>query len=249
MNEGGTLDLDDAWEWDDDWAYEEPPAIVTYADTVRRLTALADSRPDVRIEWSGGRGPRGDARIVFSGSDGCPILRFRLHSAAENDAALRLVEHLYPLPEHRALWDSSTGTVTAWLAGPRDDIIETLARRIFPELGRGTLTEEHPAFINALESLHSDELATRDPRPGQPERRTIRLTTTGDELHLAYGGGRRRGLPGIALELTCFAVADAAAAKEALTSYGVACARPCNRANSRAFCETVESWPRSATPR
>ncbi|MCZ7423755.1 hypothetical protein O7605_30030 [Verrucosispora sp. WMMA2121] len=213
---------DEYYEADDDiWDYDEPVPAVTYADAVQQLTALASLRSDVRIEWSGNRGPRGDARLVFLKENGDAILRTRFRSATDLPGARRLVEQVHPIPEHRALWVKSEDVIEAWLAGPRDDIILALSRQLRPKLKTRANLHEHPVVQDVFGLLNSTGLLNvDDKRPHGRGARTLRIAGACDSLLVAYAGSRRRELPGIALKLGGFSPADASEAKDALESYG-----------------------------
>ncbi|MEU0959381.1 hypothetical protein ABZ328_07765 [Micromonospora aurantiaca] len=210
------------YEPDDDfWDFDELAPAVTYADAVQQLTALASLRSDLRVEWSGGRGPRGDARLVFLNKSGDTILRTRFRSATDLPAARRLVEQIRPIPEHRALWIESEDVIEAWLAGPRDETIYALSRQLRPKLKRRVHFDGRPVVDDVYGLLNSTGLLiVEDKRSQGRGARTLRIAGVGDSLLVAYAGSRRGELQGVSLKLGGFSVADPSEALEALESYG-----------------------------
>ena len=206
-------------DWDDYGPEEDEAAPVTYADAVRELTAVAAERRDVRVDWAGRRGRRGDARIVFHDPGGAEVLRARLRSAADLPAARHLVASCDPIPEHRAFRYRPDGSVKAWLDGGRDDIVLALGRALWREPLRKADMSVHPAAADVWGSLASGGMfEVEDMSSGV--RRALRLVAGDASFWFAYAGSTGGDWPVITLEMTGFPTSDAEDARRVLETYG-----------------------------
>lgn len=115
-------------DWDHDWPFDDSEPDVTYAESVRTLQALAATQLNARVEWSGGRGRKRDARIVFINQAGQPIHRIRFRSASHVGVLTKVLTSAYLVPTRRAIVDTSTNTISAWLVARYEDVARLLRK-------------------------------------------------------------------------------------------------------------------------
>ncbi|RSD14234.1 hypothetical protein [Amycolatopsis eburnea] len=202
-------------DWDDDCWPEDPPT--TYIEAIARLKAESATRSDIRLEWSGKRGSREDARLVFLNYDGTEKFVRRITSAEHLDAFSRIVRTAHPIPRRHSLWYPEEDRITARLAGDRDELVTVLAHRMVRLKPRTTVPPDSILGRDVLGELaeHGSLVTTHPAIPA----RSIRLKTASPELVTLY---RRRYQGGswVALELTGFGISDLAAAEQVLVDHG-----------------------------
>ncbi|GAA4532322.1 hypothetical protein [Amycolatopsis samaneae] len=204
------------WIGDEDDRDAAPPP-VTYPEAVQILQDLVRARRDVRLDWYGGRGPRGDARLVFLATAGIPEHRVRFGSPRQLPALTRVLGSARPLPAHQGLWHARERTITARIVGDYDELVVALARIMMP---KAPAPDSPPGRDVRGRLASSGAFLTSETAAGpKPGRRTMRLVPAGDELTTLYPR-RFRTAPALALALTGFTATDAAAAQETLVGYG-----------------------------
>jgi hypothetical protein len=118
---------EDPW-YDDEWDWEqstEPE--VTYREAITQLQNLIKDRADIRIDWDQrGRGPKGDARIVFAAGIVEHRVRFRFVGQLEN--FIRIISSATLLEDRHGLWYPSEQMITARLIGDYDQLHEAYAK-------------------------------------------------------------------------------------------------------------------------
>ncbi|MEJ2853372.1 MULTISPECIES: hypothetical protein [unclassified Saccharothrix] len=211
--------IDDDDDWDDPLWGDEPRK--AYREAIQDLQVLLRARPDVHLDWHGGRGTRGDARVVFLDGAGAPKLRVRFRSASQLDALARVLGSGHPLPDHHGLWDESKKTIMARVVGDYDQLVLALARSMLPNVRRGDAVPGSPLGRDVLGLLSSEgAFATTDVVAGsKPAGRALRLMPATEELAALYPS-RLRAAPPIALVMEGFEAADAGAAQNLLADYG-----------------------------
>ena len=210
---------DDGWDWE--WSTEPE---ITYRDAIGRLRTLIQGRADVRIEWNEGRrGPRDDARIVFTGATGTGELRVRVRSASQLDDFTRIIDSVSLLVDHHAVWYLRDQVITARLVGDYDQFHAAVARELAPKqrnrrfVPDSALGRDVAGVLASVGAFPVKEATA----PSGPHSRTIRLVSANQDLRLLYGPHGRE-VPSVAIELAGFAVPGAVQAEEALLEYGTA---------------------------
>ncbi|MFD9959857.1 hypothetical protein [Amycolatopsis sp. NPDC058986] len=196
---------------------------MTYLEAVQSLENLIRARRDVRLDWSGGRGPRSDARVVFLATAGIPEHRVRFRSPQQIGALARILGSARPLPDHQGLWSERERTITARVVGDHDELVLALARIMTPKTPDDGVLPDSPLGQDVRDRLASSGVfltseTAAGPKPG---RRTMRLVAADDELMTLYPR-RFRTAPTLALALTGFEAAAAKTAQELLVGYGAA---------------------------
>jgi hypothetical protein len=214
---------DPPWEDEDwDWGWSAEP-VTTYREAVDQLRVLMQGRADVRIDWDGQRGPKGDARIVFTGAPGNWELRARLRSATQLSDYTKVIESATLLPDRHALWYPGVRMITARLVGDYDQLHAAVARALVPRQRSRRFVPDSPIardVTGILTELGAFTVAENS-TPPSPTPRTIRLIYATEGLRLLYGphGGE---VPSVAIELCGFDAVDAAEAERLLVAYGTA---------------------------
>jgi hypothetical protein len=214
---------EDPWEDDWDWDWPEEPQ-VTYRDAIDQLRILIRGRADVRIEWNGHRGvPRDDARVVFTGATGTSELRVRFRSATELDDFTRIIGSVTLLADRHGVWYPSEQVIAARLVGDYDQLHAAVARALAPRQKNLRFVPDSPLGRDVAGVLASAGAfpATETVAPSGSHSRAIRLVAANQDLRLLYGPHGRE-VPSVAIELTGFAVPDAAGAEKMLLEYGTA---------------------------
>jgi hypothetical protein len=211
--------------WDDDWDWEWPEEPqVTYRDAIDRLRSLIRGRADVRIEWNGQRGhPREDAKVVFTEVTGTDELRVWFRSATQLDAFTRIIGSAALLADRHAVWYPSDHVIRARLIGDYDQFHTAMARELAPKHKHGRFVPDSPLGRDVAGLLASaGAFPVREAASSAgPRTRAIRLVAANQDLRLLYGPHSKE-IPSVAIELTGFAVPDAALAEEVLLEYGAA---------------------------
>jgi hypothetical protein len=213
---------EDSWyddEWD--WEWSEEPAI-TYRQAIEQLRSLIQTRADVRIDWDEGRrGPRDDARIVFTGATGTAELWVRFRSASQLNDFTRIINSASLLADRHALWYPHEQVITARLLGDYDQLHAAVVRALVPKLNRRTFVPDSPLGRDVAGLLGSTgEFAVKEPAtPPSLQSRTIRVVYANQDLRLLYRP-HIQNAPSVAIELTGFAAPDAAGAEQTLLEYG-----------------------------
>jgi hypothetical protein len=211
---------EDPWEDEWDWEWPEEPQ-VTYRDAIERLRSLVQGRTDVRIDWAGQRNlPRDDARVVFAGPNVTGELRVRFRSATQVDDFTRIIGSATLLADRHAVWYPSEQVITARLIGDYDQFHVAVARVLAPSL-RSHFVLESPLGRDVAGVLASTGVfpVTEAAAPSGSRSRAIRVVSASQDVRLLYGPHGRE-VPSVAIELTGFSAADAAAAEEILLDYG-----------------------------
>ncbi|UJW32577.1 hypothetical protein L3Q67_01940 [Saccharothrix sp. AJ9571] len=211
------------WIDDDDWdgaLWPDEPR-TTYHEAIQKLQGLLRVRRDVNLDWYGGRGPRGDARLVFLDGAGVPKLRVRFRSADQLDVLTRVLDSTYPLPEHQGLWDQSKKVITARVVGDYDQLILALARTMLPKVRRGDAVPDSPLGrdVHSLFASGGAFVTAEAVAGSKPGGRTLKLMLATEELTTLYPH-RLRTAPAIALAMEGFEATDADAARNLLADYG-----------------------------
>jgi hypothetical protein len=220
--EGSASDDEVSWYEDaGDWEESDEPAI-TYREAITELQGLihAQGRTDVRIDWeAGGRGPQGDARIVFT--DGTAERRLRFGSASQLADFARIITSAVLPDDRHALWYPGSQLITARLVGDYDQVHIAVLRTLAPKLRNATFVRDSPLGRDVegiLESYGAFTAVEQPTLPGSGSR-TISIRSAGQDLRMLYGP-RSRAVPSMAIELAGFAVADASTARQVLLDYG-----------------------------
>jgi hypothetical protein len=132
--------------YDDEWDWEEPdePAI-TYREAITQLQSLihTQKRTDVHIDWeAGARGPKGDARIVFT--DGTAERRLRFGSSSQLTDFTRIITTAVLIEDRHALWYLDRQLITARLIGDYDQLHNAVLTTLAPKLRSPTFIRDSP---------------------------------------------------------------------------------------------------------
>ncbi len=208
----------DEEDWDDSWL-DEPR--LTYAEAMARLARDVASRVDVKLEWSGQRGPRKNARLAFLDKGGAEILARRIGSAEQAETLGAVVRGAHPMPGWHALWYPREDVIVARLVGDYDDLISAVARRIAHLKARTRTSIESPLGRDVLGLMSSSGVlvVTDDAATSSGQERSLRLKLASTELGTLY----RRGYQGarwLAVELRDFGMSDVHDAEQVLAEYG-----------------------------
>lgn len=209
--------------YEDEWDWEEAdePAI-TYREAITQLQGLiqAQKRTDVRIDWeAGARGPKGDARIVFT--DGTAERRLRFGSSSQLTDFTRIITTAVPLEDLHALWYLDSQLITARLIGEYDQLHSAILATLDPRLRNSTFIRDSPLGRDVegiLASYGAFTAVEQAALPGSGSR-TIRIRSACQDLRMLYGP-HSQAISSIAIELTGFATADTKAARQVLLDYG-----------------------------
>ncbi len=240
MEQSQWNDTDDV-EWDDVLWPEEPRK--TYSEAIQDLQNQIRARGDVRNDWQGGRGVRGDACVVFLGGVGIPAHRVRFRSANQLDLFTRILRSAFLLPEHQGLWNERERVITALVACDYDELVFAVARTRMPKVRRKDTASDSPLGRDVHGLLATTGAFVRREAAGsKPGGRTMRLVLANDELETLYPR-RFRATPFVALELEGFKAAHAEAAQKLLVDYGTSFLHEIVRATGVSLRLWVSSYP------
>lgn len=211
---------EDSW-YDDDWDWEqstEPE--VTYREAITQLQNLIKDRADIRIDWDQrGRGPKGDARIVFAAGAVEHRVRFRFVGQLEN--FIRIISSTTLLEDHHGLWYPDEQMIAARLIGDYDQLHTVALRTLDPRLKDRIFVPDSPLGQEVSWALEQSGVFKADEPVtslGSPPR-TIRIRYASQDLRFLYGP-HNRDVSSVAIELIGFAAADATEAEQVLLEYG-----------------------------
>lgn len=212
------IDIDDV-EWDDVPWTDEPKK--TYSEAIQDLQDRLRERADVRLDWQGGRGPRGDARVVFTDGGGTPTHRVRFRSADQLAVFTHVLRSATPLPVHQGLWYPAEKLIMALVACDYDELVYAVARTMLPKVRRKGAVPDSPLGrdVHGLLASSGAFVSHETPADSTSRGRTMRLVLANDELETLYPR-RFRTAPAVALMLEGFEATDTETAQQLLVKYG-----------------------------
>src|SRR5258708_3232400 len=117
---------------------------MTYRDAVDRSRSLIQGRADVRIDWDGRRGPRDDARIIFTKVPRTGELRVRFRSTSQLLGFTRIIASERLLVDHHGVWYPCNKVITAPLVGDYDQFHAAVAWALVPKQKNPTFARDSP---------------------------------------------------------------------------------------------------------